>query len=292
MLQNQPHPAMRMRRHRHSRHPAVYVLSGILFFFFSVCSLVLQPPATVQAASSNPPPFILLSHYHASIPIDGQFTLIAVCSNGAFPRFSSSKSSIASVNTYGVVTGRKSGTCTITAKVRGAEASCKVTVEKSIVTIDKTSVSIENGVSIPLTATVSTGHDVVWKSSASSIAAVDEDGIVTAKKCGNAIIRATADGVTAKCRVTVRKPTLSLSHSRITLYPDDTFSLTVRCSSNRPISFRSSSSATASVDENGQIYAHKKGTATITVKVDGVSRTCKVTVKPLETSAALASHSL
>ena len=281
MSQNQSHHNMR----RHRNHPVAYTLL-IILSICSLCSFILQPTVTAHAASSTPPPFILLSHYRASIPVDGQFTLIAVTSNGAFPRFSSSKSSIASVNTYGVVTGRKSGTCTITAKIRGAEASCKVTVDKSTVTIDKTSISIENGVSVPLTATVSTGHEVVWKSSASSIAAVDEDGIVTAKKCGSAIIRATADGVTAKCRVTVRKPTLSLSHSRITLYPDDTFSLTVRCSSDRPISFRSSSSAIASVDENGQIYAHKKGTATITVKVDGVSRTCKVTVKPQETSTA------
>lgn len=274
-------------RRRAFCHPVLYTL----FILLSICSLILQPTVTTHAASNEFPPLVLLSHYRASIPIDGQFTLIAVCSNGALPRFSSSKSSIASVNTYGVVTGKKSGTCTITAKTRGGEASCQVTVEKSTVTINRSAVSLENGTTVQLSATVSTGHDVVWKSSASSVASVDEDGIVTAKKCGSAIIRATADGVTAKCRVTVKKPTLSLSHSRITLYPDDTFVLSVRCSSNRPVSFRSSSSATASVDENGCIYAHKKGTATITAKVDGVSRTCKVTVKPPETPAASASRS-
>ena len=57
------------------------------------------------------------------------------------------------------------------------------------------------------------------------------------------------------------------------------FQLVASCSSNRALTFRSSSSAVATVDENGQITAKKKGTATITVKVDGVSRTCKVTVK-------------
>lgn len=265
-------------RRGHFRRPILYTCLIIL----SVCLFTLQPAVTVRAASGDLPPVILLSHYHASIPIDGQFTLIAVCSNGTFARFSSSKSAIASVNTYGVVTGKKSGTCTITARIRGAEASCKVTVEKSTVTIDKSSISMENGTSVPLSATVSTGHDVVWKSSSSSVASVDENGIVTAKKCGTTTIRATADGVSASCRVTVRKPTLSLSHSRVILYQDDTFSLGVRCSSDRPLTFCSSSSATASVDENGQIYAHKKGNATITVKVDGVSRTCKVTVRSRE----------
>jgi uncharacterized protein YjdB len=37
------------------------------------------------------------------------------------------------------------------------------------------------------------------------------------------------------------------------------------------------------VDEEGNITALKKGTATITVKVDGVSKTCKVTVKSPKT---------
>ena len=102
---------------------------------------------------------------------------------------------------------------------------------------------------------------------------------VSAKKCGSAIIRATADGVSAKCRITVKKPSLSLNRSSITLYPEESFILTARCSSNRPLTFRSSASAVASVDESGRIIARKKGTATITVKVDGVSRICKVTVK-------------
>ena len=134
-------------------------------------------------------------------------------------------------------------------------------------------------ISLQLSASVSTGHEVKWKSSSSAIASVDEDGIVTAKKCGSAIIRATADGVTAKCTITVKKPTLSLNRSSITLYPQEHFQLVASCSSNRALTFRSSSSAVAAVDENGQITARKRGTATITVKVDGVSRTCKVTVK-------------
>ena len=112
---------------------------------------------------------------------------------------------------------------------------------------------------------------------------MDEDGIVTAKKCGSAIIRATADGVNAKCTVTVKKPSLSLNRSSISLYPEDSFQLVASCSSTRPLTFRSSASAVASVDESGRIIARKKGTATITVKVDGVSRTCKVTVKSPKT---------
>lgn len=247
--------------------------------FFITCTLIMPQVTPVSAASNDTIPFIILSHYRQLLPIDGQFSLIAITSNGSFPRFSSSKSAIASVNTYGVVTAKKSGTCTITAKIRNAEASCKVTVEKSVITITPGNITLENGASAQLSATVSTGHEVTWKSSSSAIAGVDEDGIVTAKKCGSTYIRATADGVSAKCKITVKKPSLTLNRSSVSLRPEEHYRLVARCSSQRPLTFRSSSSAVASVNEDGLIIAHKKGTATITVKVDGVSRTCKVTVK-------------
>lgn len=258
-----------------NHHIRQFILTILL-----ACTLVLPQTGIADAAAGDPLPFIVLSSYRQSIPIDGQFLLVAITSNGSLPTFKSSKSSIASVNTYGVVTGKKSGTCTITAKIRRAEASCRVTVEKSVVTVSESRITLENGESATLSATVSTGHDVRWKSSSSATVSVDEDGVITAKKCGSAIIRATADGVSAQCKVTVKKPSLSLNRSAVSLYPEERFQLVANCSSNRPLTFRSSSSAVASVDENGQITAQKKGTATITVKVDGVSRTCKVTVKP------------
>ena len=246
-----------------------------------VLTIALIFPCTDKAfaATDDSIPFVILSVYQKSIPIDGQFLLVAFTSNGKMPTFKSSKSSIASVNTYGVVTGKKSGTCTITAKIKRAEASCRVTVEKSVVTISDRRITMENGASLQLSATVSTGHDIKWRSSSSATVSVDETGLITAKKCGSATIRATADGVTATCKVTVKKPSLSLNQTQITLHPEDTFQLTANCSSTRPLKFRSSKSAVASVDESGLIIARKKGTAIITVSVDGVSRTCRVIVK-------------
>ena len=264
----------------HSKHPIRRLLLTILL----ACTVMLPQTNPAHAAIDDPVPFIFLSCYRQSIPIDGQFLLVAITSDGSYPTFKSSSSSIASVNTYGVVTGKKSGTCTITAKIKRAEASCRVTVEKSVVTVSQSYLTLENGETKQLSATVSTDHEVRWRSSSSAIASVDEEGIVTAKKCGSAIISATADGVSAKCRVTVKKPSLSLNRSSISLYPEENFQLVANCSSNRPLTYRSSSSAVASVDESGRIIARKKGTATITVKVDGVSRICKVTVKPPQTT--------
>lgn len=263
----------------HSKHPIRQLLLTVLL----VCTLLLPQTNLTHAATNGTLPFIVLSSYRQSIPIDGQFLLIAITSDGSLPTFKSSSSAIASVNTYGIVTGKKSGTCTITAKIKRAEASCRVTVEKSVVTISESRLTLENGASAQLCATVSTGHEIRWKSASSAIASVDEDGIVTAKKCGSTIIRATADGVSAKCKITVKKPSLSLNRSSISLYPEESFQLVANCSSNRPLTFRSSASSVASVDESGRIIARKKGNATITVKVDGVSRICKVTVKQPKT---------
>ncbi len=266
-----------------SKHSSKRFARALSALIACICIFAMAAPQTAMAASRKAadviPPMVILTRYEASIPIDGEVQLIAVTSNGKIPTFRSSKSSVASVNTYGLITGKKSGTCKITAKIKGAEASCKVTVEKSTVTIDPASATLENGETVQLSAAVSTGHDVKWRSSSSATASVDENGLVTAKKCGSATIRATADGITANCRITVKKPSLSLDRTAVTMLPEEDVKLNASCSSGRPLTYRSSSSAVASVTEDGIITAHKKGKATITVKVDGVSKTCKVTVK-------------
>lgn len=81
----------------HPRHPIRQLLLTILL----ACILMLPQIQTTKAATNEPLPFIMLSSYRQSIPIDGQFLLIAITSDGSVPTFKSSRSSIASVNTYG-----------------------------------------------------------------------------------------------------------------------------------------------------------------------------------------------
>ncbi len=47
------------------------------------------------------------------------------------------------------------------------------------------------------------GEEVVWKSSDSKVASVDDEGLVVAKKAGKATISAKVDGKTLKCKITV-----------------------------------------------------------------------------------------
>ena len=252
-----------------------------ILYILSVCLIMttvnpIPSPAAVHAKTKIN--FVLLSCYSKTIPIDGEFLLIAVTGNGEMPTFKSSSSSVASVNSYGVVTGKKAGSCKITAKVSGGEASCKVTVAASTIKISKTEASMENGSSLQLSASVSTGHDISWKCSSSSVAEVDDTGLVTAKKCGTATITAKADGVSATCKVTVKKPSLFLNCSDLKLYRNGTKKLLLKCSNNSEPDWRSSRNSVATVDENGLVTAVSHGSATITVKVDGVSKSCKVTV--------------
>ena len=128
--------------------------------------------------------------------------------------WSSSNTSVASVDRNGKVTAISGGSVTITAKAGDKQASCTVsiTVPATSVTLDKTELTIEKGKSETLTATVNpsnaTDKTVTWKSSNPAIATVDQDGKVTAKELGNVVITVTTkDGSkTATCSVTVKRP--------------------------------------------------------------------------------------
>ena len=70
-------------------------------------------------------------------------------------------------------------------------------------TLDKTSVTVEEGGEFYLVATTNSTRSVSWKSSNESILSVNGLGRVFAKTVGTADIIANAEGVTAKCSVTV-----------------------------------------------------------------------------------------
>ena len=223
--------------------------------------------------------YVLLTHYSKIMKIGDEFYLAAVTSTGKKPKFSSSDSAVASVNTYGKITAKKAGTATITAKIASGEASCKVKVEKTVITLSQKNISLENGYSTRLKAVASTGHAVTYKSSKSSVASVDESGGITAKKPGETTITVTADKTSATCKVTVKEPKVKLSHTAVSLYRKETVRLSVQSTSKTNPKWKTNKKSVAVVDSDGTVTAVKNGTAIITVTVDGVSKMCEVTVK-------------
>lgn len=151
------------------------------------------------------------------------------------------------------------------------------TVRVSEVLLDKTEIFLGVGNSEKLTATIlpedAQNKTIIWKSSRKSVATVDEDGVVTAKKPGEVKIRAVSQdtGKTAVCSVTVEViPVVSFSikEDRINGGVGSKYQLTVEeiqplGATLSTIMWESTASEIASVDENGMVSLHKPGMAVI-----------------------------
>lgn len=221
---------------------------------------------------------IILSKYNAEMDIGEQMHLIAFVSDGKKPSFKSSKSKVASVNSYGLITAKSKGTATITVARGKSKAVCKITVNSTEIKLKDTSVEMQKGEKRKISVSVSSGSKPTFRSSNSRVAKVDSQGNITAVKNGSAMISIKADGETKKCRVTVKKPQIILDKYEINMALGDTAFLKAEVSNGCQPAFRSSNSKVASVDSNGKITTYKKGKATITVTEDGTKVKCKVVV--------------
>ena len=217
--------------------------------------------------------------------------------------WTSSDSSVATVDNAGKVTAVKAGSATITVTTEdgGKTATCSITVKENLypvtgMTLDKNSIELTEGDVTILTATVNPSNasnkNVYWTSSDQSIATVDNAGKVTAVKAGSATITVTTEdgGKTATCKVTVKakvypvtgvtldKTSVELTEGDVTVL---TATVTPSNASNKNVYWISSDSSVATVDNAGKVTAVKAGSATITVTTEdgGKTATCKVTVK-------------
>lgn len=154
------------------------------------------------------------------------------------------------------------------------------TVAVTGVTLNKTSLSLVEGNSETLTATVSpdnaTNKAVSWKSSDATIASVDGTGKVTAVKAGSATITvSTTDGSkTATCSVSVTPKTISVTGvaiepSTLEIKEGDTYQLKATVSpadASQAVDWASPSPHIATVDQNGLLTAVAPGTVRIVVR--------------------------
>ena len=136
------------------------------------------------------------------------YTVLPSTATNKTVTWSSSNTSVATVDGNGKVTAKSAGAAIITAKSTNgvtAKASVIVSPLKSI-TFDKTKMELKVNQTGKLTVTVVPASDkgkVSWKSSDTSVATVNTKGEVTARKNGTAKITATVNNQTATCTVTV-----------------------------------------------------------------------------------------
>lgn len=197
---------------------AISTGEAIITATYTFCGVKYTATCTVNV---NGKPGITLNLSSKSMYIGDTYTLIeSVTPSNSIVTWSSSNSSVATVNSNGKVTAISNGTATITASIRynGVTyyADCIFTVNKPSITFDVTSKSLYQGDSFVIYETVKpSGYNVTWSSSNSSVASVSSNGTVTAKNAGTATItgKFTYGGNTysATCKVTVNSLSLSLS---------------------------------------------------------------------------------
>ena len=288
-----------------------------------LCCLLLSVIAMPVSASAAK-----LNKKSISLNVGKTYTLKASGTKGKIT-WTSSKKSVATVSSKGVVKAKKKGTAVITAKYGKKKLTCKVTVKQPVtsVKLNKTSATLKKGESLTLKATVSpssaNNKTVTWTSSNKKVATVSSKGVVKAVGNGTATITVkTKDGSGKKttCKITVK--TNNIENKQLitdlhfvfdnhTIFLESTYPIidntnefeffypfvdevrpylgTVKFSptivpsnaTNQSLSWKSSNTQIATVDDEGRITAIKAGSCTITASAkDGSQKTAsfKLTV--------------
>lgn len=224
--------------------------------------------------------------------------------------WTSSNPSVVSVedtNKYeNLLTAKGSGSATIFAETNdgGYIAYCNVRVLQPVteIKLSNTEITVRKGTEFYLNATPTpdTADDktIVWSTSDSNVATVSSDGKVVTVGIGQCIITATnpSSKVAASCTVIVLEPLTGLTlntyyqnmvkGTRFVLVPN----VEPATASNKNVTFWSSDSDIATVDEKGVITAVKGGACEIVVTTEEGSFTqkCTIVVKEYVTSITLA----
>ena len=214
-------------------------------------------------------------------------------------KWTSSNKKVATVKNGKVTTVGK-GTAIIKATAEngaGRTAQCRITVREKVyptgIRLSSNTLKLAGNAKTTLKVSYlgnpNTGKKVTWKSASPKIAAVTQNGTVTAKKAGTTKITATLDSnqkIQKTCRVTVKKQKLKLSDKTMTLAKGAETTLTARCTltdykGSKAVSWSTSDKKVATVNSSGKIVAKKKGNAVITatLKADRkVTAQCRVKV--------------
>jgi uncharacterized protein YjdB len=265
-----------------------------------VDSVSVKIKAPVNKISIAPAPAELLRGNLATLKADlrdiGDHPI-----DGRTVAWTTSDASIATVSADGVVSGLKIGTATITATVEGMAATSLVNVLTPLDHIKLTPAAL-SFVSLTATATITpnlvaktggstAGSVVIYKTSDSSVARIDDKGTVTAVGNGAAKLTASADGVADTANVTVKQVTASLVvlpkvSTVLSLGASTTFVATAYDAMHVPfaaasIAWTTSNPSIAVISPTGTATAVRAGSAAITATADGLSDVGTFNVSPV-----------
>ena len=194
----------------------------------------------------------------------------------------SSDAKVATVDAKGNVKAVNAGTATITATLGKVSATFTVTVKNPSITAKADSSVIytksKTTTKINVVKDGVTGN-ATFRSSNTKVATVSANGTVKAKKAGKVNITVQVGNYKQVVKITVKKPTMKLVKSSAKLKKGKKVTIKVKAAPVSKVTFKSSNKKVATVSSKGVVKAKKKGTATITVKCNGITKKFKVTVK-------------
>ena len=221
---------------------------------------------------------------------------------GASMTWQTSKSSVATINTQGDVTGVAVGVAQVSATYQGVTGSTSVTVgPAALVSIGVTPASGTVPAGLPLqfsaTGTYSDGStqaltpSATWSSSAPSVATINAAGLASGLIVGNTTITAVSGTVQGTAMLTVTSPVLasvSVTPANASIDAGDTQQFTAMGTYSdgstqnltSTAAWSSSASAIASVSSAGAALGNTVGTATISATAGSFTGTASLTVTP------------
>lgn len=232
------------------------------------------------------------------------YTILPVNASNNTVIWSSSNPSVVSVDNAGRVTAKSVGTAIIILKTAegGYMDMCTITVKSAPTSIklDVTELKMKAGdnytIKVTFTPKDATDIDLAWESSDTKIAIVDNQGKVTAKAAGTAIILArTTTGATAYVKLTVTQPVTGvlLNFNEKTIFVGQTYKLEASVSpsnaSELSVTWKSSNTDIVTITNKGEITGVKGGVSiiTCTTKDGGYTANCVVTVREPVTTISL-----
>lgn len=186
-----------------------------------------------------------------------------------------SNKKIATVTASGLVSAKKKGRTTISAKVGQSTYKCKVTVKNPNPYITPSSAQLNIGGKKNFNLAYNS-KKVTWSVSKKSIASINKKtGVLTAKKAGSLYVYAKAGGKRYKRYVTIKKP--SFSAKSTTVYVGQSKTLTTKCLYDKA-TYSSANKKVATISKKGVVKGVNAGTTKVYMKVNGKKYSTKITV--------------
>jgi trimeric autotransporter adhesin len=215
--------------------------------------------------------------------------------------WSSLNTAIASVNTQGVITGVAAGQTSIKLTYNNVSASALITVspttvpEQLIITATTNTVIAGSTITFILSYTNNQGQPapipagVVWSSSNNTIAAVNQQGVISGVVVGSAVITATLNATTAasaNVTVTQSQERIEINPGTVTVMQGNSANFTVvyfnAAGITAPVPagliWSSNNPAIVTITQQGMINAISAGQTTIKAMVNNLSTIATVTV--------------